>query len=836
VISGTISHYRILNNLGAGGMGEVYLAEDTKLDRRVALKLLPQASVADEQAKKRLIREARAAATLDHPNICTIHEVGEEDGHSFIVMQYVEGETLAGLVKRKPLDLTEALDIAAQIADALAAAHSRGIIHRDIKPQNIMITPAGQVKVLDFGLAKVIQERSLIESSADTESLLTEAGTVMGTVPYMSPEQVRGESLDTRSDLFSFGALLYEMVSGRQPFAAETTAATFSAILTRDPALLARYSADAPAELQRIVSKALAKNREERYQTSKDLLIDLRRLRQRMEFEAELARSARPEDQPQTVVTVSLSTESETASKSPIATGECGAARQTASAEYLVSPVKRHKLSLVLALTLVVIAVAGIIYFVFGSKLAGSGGQEIDSIAVLPFVNVGADPNTEYLSDGITDSLINVLSQLPKLKVMSRNSVFRFKGLEADAQAAGKQLGVRAVLTGRVVPRGDGLSIMTELVDARDNSHIWGEQYNRKLSDLLAVQTEISRDISEKLRLKLSGEDKQRLTKRDTENAEAYELYLKGRYYMNTLTDEGLKKGLGYFQRAIEIDSHYGPAYAGLAESYAELAGVGTTHTIPPKEAIPKAKAAAFRALELDDTLAEAHTSLGLIAMSFEWDWNGAEREFKRAIALNPNYVNAHHWYSHYLISMGRFEESLAESQRALALDPLDVAMNFHLGFHYFNALQYDQAIAQLQKTLEMNRNSGEAHGILGLVYEQTGRFDDAIAELQKSKELGGIDNRGNIGHVYAISGKSGEAQKLLDQLQEESKHKDVSPYNIATIYEGLGEKDQAFAWLEKAYAERDSNITNLKVDPEFDSLHSDPRFTDLLRRIGLAP
>lgn len=305
---------------------------------------------------------------------------------------------------------------------------------------------------------------------------------------------------------------------------------------------------------------------------------------------------------------------------------------------------------------------------------------------------------------------------------------------------------------------------------------------------------------------------------------------------MNTLTDEGLKKGLGYFQRAIDIDSHYGAAYAGLAESYAQLGGGGTTFTVPPKEAIPKAKAAALRALELDDTLAEAHTSLGLIAMSFEWDWNSAEREFKRAIALNPNYVNARHWYSHYLISMGRFEESLAESQRALALDPLDVAMNFHLGWHYFHARQYDQAIAQLQKTLEMNRNSDSAHGILGLVYEQTGRFDDAIAELQKSRELGGLDSRGNIGHVYAISSKRGEAQKLLDQLQEESKHKYVSPYNIATIYEGLGEKDQAFAWLEKAFAERDSNITNLKVDPEFDSLHSDPRFADLLRRIGLAP
>lgn len=491
---------------------------------------------------------------------------------------------------------------------------------------------------------------------------------------------------------------------------------------------------------------------------------------------------------------------------------------------------KRHKLSVALTLALLTAAVAAAVYF----NPFGGSGQAIDSLAVLPFINVDGNPDTEYLTDGITDSLINGLSQLPRLKVMSRNSVFRYKGREMDAQAAGNQLGVRAVLTGRVVPHGDSLSISIELVDARDNSHLWGEQYNYKLSDLPAVQAELARDISEKLRLKLSGEDKQRLTKRDTVNPEAYDLYLKGRYNLNALTPEGDKKSLEYFQRAIDMDSHYGLAYAGLAESYTALASLGTTFSIPPKEAFPKAKAAALRALELDDTLAEAHTSLGFI-MSLDLDWNVAEREFKRAIALNPNYVVAHHLYSHYLISMGRFEESLVESQRALALDPLDVAMNFHLGFHYFNARQYDQAIAQLQKTLEMDPNSAEAHGILGVVYEQTGRFDDAIAELQKNRELGGYDQRGIIGHVYAISGQRGEAQKLLDQLHEESKHKYVSPYNFARIYEGLGEKDQAFAWLEKAYAERDSNITLLKVDSEFDSLHSDPRFTELLRRIGLA-
>jgi TolB-like protein/DNA-binding winged helix-turn-helix (wHTH) protein/Flp pilus assembly protein TadD len=492
--------------------------------------------------------------------------------------------------------------------------------------------------------------------------------------------------------------------------------------------------------------------------------------------------------------------------------------------------IKRHKLVVLLTLALLMSAVAAGVYF----RAFDRSGPAIDSLAVLPFVNVGANPDTEYLSDGITDSLINNLSRLPKLKVMSRSSVFHYKGSETDAQQAGRTLGVRAVLTGKVMQRGNDLIISAELVDVRDNSHLWGEQYNQKFSDLPAVQAELARDISKKLRLQLSGEDQVRLTKRDTENAEAYELYLKGRYYQNALTPDGDKRSLEYFQLAIEKDPRYAPAYAGLAEYYAGVAYAVTTPSIPPKEAYSRAKAAALRAVELDDTLAEAHTSLGVIALLQEWDWEGAEREFSRAIALKPNYVNAHHWYSHYLIYRGRFAESLAESQHALALDPLDVGMNFHLGFHYYNARQYDQATAQLQKVLDLNPNYSEAHCILGLVYEQTGRLDEAIAELQKSTDLGGTDHRDVIGHMYALSGRRDEAQKLLAQLQEESKRKSVSPYNIAKIYEGLGEKDQAFLWLEKAYAERDSNLTNLKVEPEFDSLRSDSRFADLLRRMRI--
>jgi TolB-like protein len=492
----------------------------------------------------------------------------------------------------------------------------------------------------------------------------------------------------------------------------------------------------------------------------------------------------------------------------------------------------RMKRAGVFATVLLISGVALAVYFRFFSG-SGQGPAEIDSLAVLPLVNVGANPDTEYLSDGITDSLLNSLSQLPRLKVMSRNSVMHYKGRETDAQQAGKQLGVRAVLTGRVMPRGDGLSISIELVDARDNSHLWGEQYDRRLSELPAMQAELARDISGKLRRRLGSEDQQRVTKRYTANAEAYDLYLKGRYNLSALTSEGDKKSLEYFQRAIEKDPRYGPAYAGLAEYYSGVSYAVTTSSLSSKEAYAKAKAAALMAVELDDTLAEAHTSLGLIAM-LEWDWKGAEREFRRAIALNPNYVNVHHWYSQLFIYVGQFSESLAESQRALELDPLDVAMNFHLGLHYYSARQYDQAIAQLQKTLEMGQRA-DAHGILGLAYEQKALYHEAIAELRKNGELGD-DQRGSIGHVYAVSGQRGEAQKLIDQLQEESKHKSVSPYNIAKIHEGLGENDQAFALLEKAYAERDSNIVGLKVDQQFDRLHSDPRFADLLRRIGLVP
>jgi len=809
-------------------MGEVYLARDTKLERSVAIKLLPARYTEDPDRVRRFGQEAKAASALNHPNIIVIHEIGEFDGLHFIVTEFVEGRTLrqqmTGLQK-----LPVVLDVVIQVAGALAAAHAAGIVHRDVKPENIMLRSDGYVKVLDFGLAKLTEPQFSGTEAPTIARVDTETGTVMGTARYMSPEQARGLKVDARSDVFSLGVVLYEIIAGQPPFSGESNADVIASILEKDPPPLARFSPEAPEALERIIAKALRKDFEERYQTIKDLLIDLKDLKQEIEFSAKLARSAQTSVSDQMSSARNEKAEVQASTPAVANTDKALELPTTSSAEYLIGELKRHKLAAGVVLVISTAVLAALIYF---NAFVGSGA--IDSLAVLPFVNVGADPNTEYLSDGITDSLINGLSRLPRLKVMSRNSVFRYKGDEADAQKAGKTLGVRAVLTGKVTQRGQDLIVSAELVDVRDNSHLWGEQYDRKMSDLPQLQSELSRDISENLRLRLSGDDKQRLTRSGTENAEAYELYLKGRYNLNSLMREGGKNSVDYFERAIAKDPRYGAAYAGLAEYYAGIVYASTTSDLSPKEASARSKGAALKAVELDDTLAEAHTALAMIATFHEWDWKTADKEFQRAMAINPNYVPAHHFYSHYLVFVGRFAEALAEGQRALALDPLDVGMNMHLGWYYCFTREYEPARAQLQRVIEMNPSFGDPHELLGMVHRQQGQYQDAIEEMQKSLELGGLDERGQLGHLYAVSGQRGEAQKLLNQLQEESKEKYVSPYNIAMIYEGLGDKEHAFAFLEKAVTDRDSNIAQIKVEPIFDGLHSDPRFADLLRRIGL--
>ncbi len=831
----TISHYQIISLLGKGGMGEVYQARDTKLERLVALKILPTNVANDAERMRRFVREAKAASALNHPHVATIYEIGEANGVSFIAMEYVGGQTLAARIDQAPMSIRELLDIGSQIADALDEAHGKGITHRDIKPANVMLTPRGQVKVLDFGLAKFTETRNsevgLRKEEAATRLQAapdrppsTLPGLVMGTVSYMSPEQARGLPVDTRSDIFSLGIVLYEMATGQRPFVGTTTMDVLAAILGQEPAPVLTHRPDAPPELQRIVSQTLCKDREDRYQKTKDVLSDLQSLTQ------ELALEARPRSVSSTAGNEPSATTTE--QKPQAATSEVGALRTTPNAVELIGKIKHHKVGAALTLALVLAATIAAVYFnPFGARTSA-----IDSLAVLPFVNVGANPEAEYLSDGITDRLINSLSQLPKLKIMSRNSVFRYKGKDTDAQQAGNTLGVRAVLTGKVTQHGDDLLISTELIDVRDNSHLWGEQYSYKISNLPAAQTDLARDVSQQLRFKLSRAEQQQLAKHGTDNPEAYELYLKGRYKLNELTTDAGLKGLTYFQQAMEKDPTYALAYAGFAEAYVQATYVVTTPANESAEMRAKAKDAALMAVRLDDTLAEAHTSLALIAMLQEWDWQTAEREFQRAVALNPNYVPALHMYSHYFIYRERFPESLAMSQRALALDPLDVGMNYHMGFHYFNARQYEQAIAALQKTLTLNRNHPLVHEVLGMVYEQQGRYEDAITELKKSRELGGDDYVGSLAHAYAAAGRRNEAEKQLALLLEDRKHKYVSPFSIARIYEGLGDKEQAFAWLEKAFTEHDSNLTNIKAEPRSDRLRSDPRFADLLRRMGLTP
>lgn len=811
-------------------MGEVYLAEDTQLDRTVALKVLPADIASDQQRMQRFVQEAKAASALNHPNILTIYGIGEDTSACFIATEFIDGITLRDRLLKQPLEIVEVLDVGIQVASALSAAHEAGIVHRDIKPENIMLRRDGYVKVLDFGLAK-LTEQAANRKHTDASTLLeTDPGVVMGTIVYMSPEQARGMTVDGRSDVWSLGVVLYEMIAGRPPFEGQTKSDVISLILQKEPPPLARFSTQVPDEMERIVMKALTKDSEERYQGVKDLLIDLRRLKQRLEVEAELART-NPPGMLGTVATQAMRHSSgrqilqaSGAEEAAARTDRVEAARPTSSAEYIVSEIKQHRRWFIPIAAVLALATVAVFYFFF----TASSRQAISSIAVLPLVNTNNDPNTDYLSDGITESLINSLSQIPELRVIARSTVFRYKGRELDPQKIGSELGVRAVLTGRVTQRGDTLTIQVDLVDTRDGSQLWGEQYTRKLSDILVVQQNISREVSEKLRLKLSGAQREQVAKRYTESTEAYELYLKGRYQWNRRTPDGLMKAIEYFQQAITTDPHYALAYAGLADSYNVLS---TNAVRPPREAFPKAKEAAEKALAIDDTLAEAHSALAFIKTVYEWDWAGAEKEFRRALELNPNYSNAHYFYAFaHLLSMGRMGEADTEIKRALALDPFSLIINTNLGRTYHLARQYDKAIEQYRKTLEMDPNFPRAHERLQEAFEQKGMFQEAIADLEKVNP----DHGARLREAYAKSGVQGYWQTRID-FDKESQQTYVAPYFTAVKYAALGDREQAFQWLEKAYEERDTWLVHLKIDPMLDGIRLDPRYANLLARINLA-
>ncbi|MBA3766140.1 MAG: protein kinase [Acidobacteria bacterium] len=797
-------------------MGEVYLAHDTRLGRKIALKVLPADLINSSERLRRFEQEARAASALNHQNILTIYEIGAEGDTHFIATEFIEGKTLRQKMQTARFEIEETLNIAIQIATALDAAHRSGIVHRDIKTENVMVRTDGLAKVLDFGLAKLTEKKddAAIDTEAPTRAQVqTSPGVVMGTVAYMSPEQARGLEVDARTDIFSLGIVLYEMLAGRLPFTGATASDVIAAILKTEPAPLSGFNQEIPAELERIVSKTLEKDREERYQTAKDLLVDLRRLKKQLEIQSETERT-----------TSQKKTASENATQ--ILT-----ARPTSRATSSAGGIQKHKLGFALALSVLLLTAIGLGYWFYSQR--SSTATQIESIAVLPFVNEGGNADVEYLSDGMTETLINSLSQLPKLSVKARSSVFSYKGRDAKPQQVGSDLNVQAVLSGRVVQRGDDLTLYLSLVDARNGNQLWGEQYNRKLADLVSLQGEIARDVSQKLRMRLSGADEQKLAKSYTQNAEAYRLYLRGRYSLNGSRD-GLQQSVEHFQRAIDLDPNFALGYAGMADAYTLL---GTTFfSMTPREAMPRARAAAQRALELDSGLSETHTSLAWVKYRFDWDWRGAEDEFKQALLLNPSNAQAHHWYADYLLAMGRFDESLAENRRARGLDPLSLFINWDAGRILYHALRYDESLAELHKTLEMDQNFAWTHAVLHEVYLAKGMNDEALAAHLKFAALTGVspERVAALKNVYVSTGWKGLWQKELEWALEDSKHRRVTPHTMATLYAKIGDKDHTLEWLNKAFEERAASLVYLNTDQQWDNFRQDPRFADLVRRVGL--
>jgi serine/threonine protein kinase/Tfp pilus assembly protein PilF len=768
-IGRVLEHYRLEERLGAGGMGLLYRATDLALGRPVAIKLLARHLVSDETAKARFVQEARAASALDHPNIATVYDIGEQEGELFIVMALYDGETLKQRLEKGRLPVDEAVANLREVVLGLEAAHRAGIVHRDIKPANVFKTSSGTAKILDFGVAKLLGE---------SQAQMTQVGQAVGTVLYMSPEQLRGEPVDARSDLWSVGVVAYELLVGVSPFQTDSSAASAARILHDEPTSLTAVPG-IPDWLAELVSQLLRKNPAERLQSASEVL---KRLDQ-----AAPSKLANPD---------------------------------------LSAQGRRSQLNPGWKWTAVGLAVGVAAAAFFYLRFFRGSADAIDSIAILPLANASNEPDTEYLGEGLSESLSNSLSQLPHLKVKSRDSVSRYKTQGFDAQTAGRELGVRAILTGRVLKRGDTISTNVQLVDVQGSNVIWGAQYHRKLADILTLQEDLSREISQNLRLRLTSEEKQRLTKRYTENPEAYQLYLKGMYYVYKANPEATLKGREYFQQAIDKDPAYPLPYAGLAATYVFWSG------LPPREAMPKAKAAVRKSLELDDSVAQAHIVMGLVSLRFDWDWATAEKHFQRAIALNPAYPLAHHEYAHYLVLLGRLDEALAEAKRALDLDPVSPLINSGLAWVHFAARRSDVAIEQARKTLELDPGLPPALWVLVCAYATKGMYREALTEVSKYPPS---FNQALLAYVHARLGERSEALRILDELRAASKQRYVPASSFALVHAGLGEKDQAFAWLEKAYEER-SGVVYLKVDPFWDPVRSDPRFAELLRRIGLPP
>ncbi|HEX9421834.1 MAG TPA: protein kinase [Pyrinomonadaceae bacterium] len=828
-----ISHYRILSKIGAGGMGELYLAQDTsELGRTVALKIVPAEVAKDKDRLQRFAQEARTVSNLNHPNIITVYEFGQTDFASFIATEYVDGVTLRQHLSNRRLKLIDVLDVAIQIVGALNAAHEAGITHRDLKPENVMVRRDHIVKVLDFGLAKMTAPSSgtAIDSEAGTKVFVqTEPGLVMGTVSYMSPEQSMGKGIDQRTDIWSIGVVLYEMIAGCVPFQGKDIHRQIIAIQETEPAPLSQLVEGVPERLEEIVFKCLAKEKDERYQSAKDLLIDLRNLRRRLDVDAEIERTVAPGLRSTSGGTSRVSTQGLQSNAGATSAVQVPTA---SSAEYVVTGIKGHK---IIAVIMVLVLVAGIIGLgLFWRARNSTAEGTINSIAVMPFQNRSANADSEYLSDGLAESLIYRLSQLPSLKVSPTSSVFRYKGKETDVQKIGNELGVSAVLTGRIVQRGENLTISVELVDVRNNKLLWGEQYERKMSELLTTQREIAGEITNKLQLKLSGEGEQKLAKKYTDSNEAYQLYLKGLFHFANRTKEDVQKSIGYFQQATKLDPNFALAYVGISQSYSLMPSYSY---LSPKEAFPQAKAAAQKALEIDPSLADAHAALATTLAAYDWNWVEAEREFKRAIELNPNVADIHYRYGLiYLIPAGRTDEAIREIKRALELEPLSIAMNANLAGAYMYARQNDRALEQARKTYDLEPNHITARVWLANVYESLGMYNEAIALSEEYLKNHLSDQYFLLysGYAYAKTGRREKAEDAIKKLRDLEKTEPVDPYTFAVLYVGLGDKDKAIVELEKSFNERGYYVPLLSVDPLMDPLRDDARFAALLKRVGL--
>jgi eukaryotic-like serine/threonine-protein kinase len=823
LVGTTLSHYRIESFLGAGGMGEVYLAHDVNLDRKVALKLLPGSLTHDADQLRRFEQEARAASSLNHPNILTIHEIGQVERFHFTATEYIDGLTLREHLSSGRLDLSEALDIALQAASALAAAHTAGIVHRDIKPENIMLRRDGFVKVLDFGLAKLTLPNAINDSHGPSKSFInTSPGLVMGTAPYISPEQARAREVDARTDIWSLGVVLYEMIAGHVPFEGETPSHVIVSIVESEPPPLSTVR-EVPVGLEEIVRGMLRKNPSER-QTASELVLHLKKVRQELEVEETLKYLPRGEEDARA---------DQLLHQSPART-DVTSTRVTSNAEYIFTGIKRHRSVAITIATMILLFTVLTYAFFLNRKdthLAVSRGP-IDSLAVLPFINQTEDSKNEHIAYGLSDSVINSLSRLPKLRVISLNAVLPYKGKVIDARTVGRDLDVRGVLMSRMSLRGEDLSISTELVDVQDNSRIWGEQYNGKVSDILKTQEDIARKIAQGLQLQLSEREAKQLQKRDTQIPEAYALYTLGMYRSEERTKDGLEQSIKYFEEAIKLDPHYARAYVGLSRSYWDLQRRGFE---VPKDASRKIVASAMKAVELDESLSEAHVALAIVKNFFFLDWTGGLRECRRALELDPNSFEANFRYAMELAVVGQADEALVYAKRADDLDHTRTRGS-RLGFIYLVTRQYDAAIEQDLNAVRSWPENAQRHFFLGEALVAKGVYKDGIAELQKAVALDGAPERWDrypvLAYAYAVSGQRAEAIKILAQQKRLAKERYISSYNFAIIYTGLGDKDRAFEYLNKAFDEG-FPLGHLAIRPMFDSLRSDRRYHTLLRRSG---